>query len=270
MRLLIALVFCFMAPVLLFGFDFRIEEEETLFVQAAEVNAIRAATINGKMSVSQTSDSMITVRVVRSCLGEDEEDAAEHLKKLTVVDSLEDGTLLLEVIQPKDKGRDYVVDFEIWAPPATFLMLDVTNGGIELEKMTGGAEVKTMNGSVSLVLTSQKIKASSINGKIDIEGHTGSIDALTKNGRIECVMSTLSGNDGVSLKTTNGSVELIVPPDISATFEVKSHQGAIMIFGFDEIEYSINQEKRKVGTIRNGDAGIVLETINGSAILTTE
>lgn len=148
------------------------------------------------------------------------------------------------------------VDYEISAPRDTVLIARARNGDIESAGIRGPADLETRNGSISVGDALGAIMATSRNGLISvarcstdvtvkgsnshvaIEGVAGPISVETRNGAIEITdagasVQAVTANGSIryrgsvhadfSLKTTNGSVTLDVPPD--SRFEIDAESG---------------------------------------------
>ena len=85
-------------------------------------------------------------------------------------------------------------------------------------------EVRTSNGSVSVTGTRGDVKLRTSNGSIDATDLSGGLDAKTSNGAIR-----LRGVDGgeMSAVSSNGSIRIDVPSDVSAELTLQTSNGSI-------------------------------------------
>jgi DUF4097 and DUF4098 domain-containing protein YvlB len=106
------------------------------------------------------------------------------------------------------------------------------------------------------------LKAEVTNGSIHGEGLANTVVATTTNGEIKVKMASMGG-DGVTLETTNGSIDLRLPADAKATLAARCVNGGISVNDIP-FEKSGEGSRRKLdGTINGGGPALRLETING-------
>jgi Toastrack DUF4097 len=104
------------------------------------------------------------------------------------------------------------VDFTVTVPADVPLAVDGSDGSVSVRGMESAIDVDTDNGSVLLEEVGGRVRASSDNGRLVGRRLTASgVDASTDNGRIE--LSFLDPPDSVSARTSNGSIEVVVPDD---------------------------------------------------------
>ena len=258
--LLIPLLFI---PIFLFAFDFKLEVEEIRTFPVDGITKINAFSINGKVAIEATEGTEIIVKITRSCLGEDENDAQKYIGNVTVKDTIVEGTLILKAKTPKTDVRNYTTQIEIKAPGSIYPILSTINGGITIENMTAGGEGSSTNGGITFESCVGKVIGLAENGRITATDHSGSIDVKTSNGLIECNVLTLKKDESVNLKTTNGGIKLYLPAGISASIDAKTTNGKVTINGFTNIDYVVNKPTHKKAKVGDGDTSIHVETTNG-------
>lgn len=141
------------------------------------------------------------------------------------------------------------IDITVSAPRSADLTLTSTNGAITISDLTGSATIETTN------------------GRIDTRNLTGTLDLRTTNGAIR---ATGCDSDDVIARTTNGAVDLDFT-QAPGSVEAKSTNGSISVRVPDDVTYSV--EARTVnGRVDTNDVGsdpkaerkITAETVNGS------
>lgn len=140
------------------------------------------------------------------------------------------------------------VSFDLMVPRATELRLESSNGGIELDGLTGDVYARTTNGGISLVGGEGRIRGETTNGGLHLE---------------------LTGDrwrgDGVDLRTTNGGVRIEVPAGYSAELETGTVNGGM------QLDFPVMVEGRINRTLRTelGDGGPLIraKTTNGGVII---
>lgn len=152
---------------------------------------------------------------------------------------------IIEAHGARSRNHDgWAVSYELMVPRGTELRLDASNGGIDLDGLTGTVVARTTNGGISLTGGGGRVRGETTNGGLHV--------ALT--GR------TWQGA-GVDLETTNGGVTILVPSDYSAELETGTVNGGM------DIAFPVTVEGRIHRTLRTelGDGGplIRVRTTNG-------
>ena len=229
--------------------DYELELTENRAWPTANLTELDASTINGGIAVLGTQDTLITVVITKRCNGEDSTDAASYMNNIVITENISGSMLSLDADMPDDSARGYLCDFDFTAPPDIILDLVTVNGGISVIDMTGGLDVLITNGAISTT---------------NLEG---SINGTTTNGSIDCDMALLGTSDEAVLTTTNGSVTLSLPSDVSASFDAETTNGTVTVTGFTTVNYTINETDHKAGTIGAGDAMITISVTNGDVTI---
>jgi hypothetical protein len=140
-------------------------------------------------------------------------------------------------------GTDAGAEITVTLPADTNVDLRTSNGGIEVVDIQNSGKLRTSNGRISLENVKGEFEVSTSNGDIDFRGEltAGGMNRLTtSNGSVEV---TLLGEPSVKLDAATSNGEIICKLPIVAT------------------ESGVN---RLVGVVGSGDAGLVIETSNGS------
>lgn len=184
-------------------------------------------------------------------------DAEECMKRIKIVTDLRRGRLLVEPDYPKGLGGggfwDWIfgrkprvkVEFWVRVPEKTDLQLKSVNGNVKVRDVTGRAEFGTTNGS------------------IEADGMEGAVDARSVNGGIRVELMDVDRHEEMSLRTTNGSIKIVLPSDVEADIEASSVNGSISTDFPLEVRGRFNR-KRIRGRINGGGGLIDLHTVNGS------
>jgi DUF4097 and DUF4098 domain-containing protein YvlB len=144
--------------------------------------------------------------------------------------------------------------------------LQSVNGSIDVAKASGRVQAEAVNGSVVLKDVSGDLEASTVNGKLHVLGGAYDrvqIESVAGNVRFD---AGLSSRATLSIETVSGPVELLLPGNVSAEFQVSSFSGAI------GNELGPPPEKRHKWTpqtelrFSTGSAGarITIETLSGA------
>ena len=257
MKRYLALVFCITMVLVMCtqeenggAYDYTITRTETRSWPAFNIIQVNATTVNGSIDVTAVNDTLITAEIARSCRGTDSVDAETHIDDIVVTDNVQEGQLFLNADMPDDTLRNYVASFDITTPSTPYFTIISVNGDVTMQDMTGGAIVRLTNGGIATA------------------NLLGGFDAVTVNGTINCDMAGLGTGESAELTTTNGDVNLMLPADVSATFDASTTNGEVVVTGFSApITYTINQTHHKVGTIGTGDGSIEITITNGDATI---
>jgi DUF4097 and DUF4098 domain-containing protein YvlB len=113
--------------------------------------------------------------------------------------------------------------------------------------------LESSNGAMELInLHSRALRANTSNGKVTLINTTGRIDAETKNGAIDAYSLTVT--DDVTLRTSNGSINVSLSEDSDVRIEANTSNGSVNIFGHDN-RYEV---------LNDGTYSLKLDTSNGS------
>lgn len=124
-------------------------------------------------------------------------------------------------------------------------------------------EIETVNGSVSVMNAENSTKASAVNGEVRATNLRGTANLSTVNGTVVADFDQLQSGSKISLNTVNGTVNLTIPSDASATIKADTVNGKITnSFGLPvrKGEYVGSDLYGKVGS---GDVQIRLNSVNG-------
>lgn len=104
--------------------------------------------------------------------------------------------------------------------------LRTSNGSIRVERLKGNLDAETSNASVELLNVDGDARVVSSNGHIRAEGLRGSLDGNTSNSGITARMEA---GRSVRLETSNGSVDLTLPPTFSSDVHVNTSNASITL-----------------------------------------
>ncbi len=123
--------------------------------------------------------------------------------------------------------------------------VETVNGRIEVVAAGGALELQTVNGAIEVTGTSSRVQAEAVNGPVTLTGLGGEIQVSTVNGPLVFEGGTLTRGefqtvagplrvqadlaDGarLELQSVSGGIELALPRDVSASFEVTTFSGSV-------------------------------------------
>lgn len=128
-------------------------------------------------------------------------------------------------------------------------------------------DMNTVNGSVDVEGATAAVDAETVNGRVEIATLGGPVTARTVNGEVRASIAHLvQSNEPLELESTNGSVQLEAPADLSADVDAETTNGGI------ETDFPLTISKGLVGkhvhgTVGKGGRKLELHTTNGSVRL---
>ncbi|WP_395338147.1 DUF4097 family beta strand repeat-containing protein [Ningiella sp. W23] len=172
------------------------------------------------------------------------------------------------------------------------ISLQTVNGDIDAQSMQGSLDVETINGDVKIGhVGEQGIKVGAVNGNLNIDSNAteitaetvngdmdfnlqgvSTVEANTVNGSLELSMSLLP-SAVVNLSSVGGSIELELPSDVQAQFDIEAHAGGSIRNRLSDDE----PQKAEYGPRRwlrfsagNPDARVDITTVNGRITLSEQ
>ncbi len=139
-------------------------------------------------------------------------------------------------------------------------------GGIELSGARGRVEAHSVNEFVSLTDVVGDIEATTVNGPVTLERcDAQNLEASSVNGAI-VYRGPIHADGWYSMDTHNGTIELTIPQNTSATISAFTYNGDFQA-DFPVTVTEAEPGKTTTFTLGSGDAQIELETFNGSIVL---
>lgn len=124
-------------------------------------------------------------------------------------------------------------------------------------------EIKLVNGSLKIDHVNGDVSASLINGSVHASELAGRSNLSSVNGSVQAAYTSLSHNSGITIKSVNGSIDLMLPSSPNAQVHASTVSGSIksdfpltVKGGF--VGHSID------GTLGSGGTQIELSNVNGS------
>jgi DUF4097 and DUF4098 domain-containing protein YvlB len=199
-----------------------------------------------------------------------------------------------------EKGPSGSVDYDISAPAwmpvkieghYNYVSVEGVQGEISVEtvrgdivfKNVGAAIAKTIEGAIQIDGARGKLTLSSVNDDIKVTGASGEVAADTTNGGVSLTgmassnvevasvngdvvyEGTLADRGHYSFTNHNGDIELTVPDNSNATFNVRTYSGefttSLPVKGPDASQ--VRRGRRVAYTLGNGSAEVELESFGG-------
>ena len=162
---------------------------------------------------------------------------------------------------------------------------ETVNGSISVEGSAEVVEIESVNGSLEISGPARRVQAETVNGNVIIEGASGHLEASTVNGELTVdggsferahldvvngelrFEGALSPQATLDIETVSGEVDLILPGEVAADFEVASFSGHIENDLTDAkpertSRYTSEQELRF--STGGGGAKVSIQTLSGN------
>jgi DUF4097 and DUF4098 domain-containing protein YvlB len=169
------------------------------------------------------------------------------LNSIQVEMSQQDGGVLIRTSKPTILSNQSV-QLEISAPADAQLDLHSGAGSIDVRGFTNDIKVDSGAGSLTIQDVTGTLDAHTGAGSIDVQGATGLVSLDTGTGSIDY---NGSPQGSCSFQTGTGSIQLILPADLSAAVDLNTNIGNIQLGGF-AVQGQVSKREVK-GTIGSGD-----------------
>jgi hypothetical protein len=216
---------------------------------ASAVHEVKVEDVDASLRVEATTQDKVTLQATVKSFGVARQSNEQNGGFFDA--DLAGNTLSIGKDRPKFKGfllfrrSDVHVDYVLHIPAATGLEARMVNGRIAVRGLTGETQLIT------------------VNGPIDIETSGSSQQyAKTVNGRVRAVF--LNEFAGASLKTVNGGVEAILPPNASFTCALSQVNGDFEASSSFPLSIHSHPGSRRVsGEVNGGKYELQISTVNG-------
>jgi hypothetical protein len=208
---------------------------------ASDLNALDASP-NGDIEMRGWDSDAVQVLAKVQASARSDADAHDLVSVVRIATS----GVKLNTSGPKvGRNESWSVSYCAAVPRRSNWSLHATNGGIAVEDVSGNLELGTTNGGITLRAVGGDVQGRTVNGGIKAE---------------------LEGNEwdgaGLSLRTTNGSIDILMSGEYNAVLESATTNGAIQVDFPVTVSGRIS---RRLNTeLGNGGALIQAVTTNGA------
>jgi hypothetical protein len=167
------------------------------------------------------------------------------------------------------------------------LTLESVSGDVTASDAPKSIEAKSVSGTIKITAQSKRVVAESVSGDVDLDGPSGEVELSTVSGSVEvrgggfekaratAVSGDIRFDAGIvaeghlTLSSHSGRVEVTLPSDISADFQVETFSGSIdSDFGGRSHRTSRHAPGRTLEfTAGTGSAQIDLSSFSGDVII---
>jgi len=210
---------------------------------------------NGSVTITGWDQNTIEIKAVKESLR-----GQEALDEVDINIDIAD-KLMIETVYPGSKTL-VSVNYEIYVPADLLVgAIDCSNGNITLETVGGNPVLTTSNGSINAINVNGIVRADTSNGDINVAKVSSLAGLSTSNGNIDAELPTLLEN--IEIKTSNGSISLLLSPSLAVELDAKTSNGSISISNLS-IDTALLEQTHLSGEMNGGGYSISMETSNGS------
>ncbi len=259
---------CLLCAVIFFaGCNMRAKYQRTVRLSAplSPGSTFTAQTHNGSITTNGADVTDCSVVAVITARATTEEQAMELAEEVEISLEPSGDTLTVKIKKPiRLINKSVGVSLNVTVPNQTSLGLEIHNGSVAVTDITGDVHAITHNGKITTMRVSGSTVLETHNGSISVRSTSGDAKLRTHNGSVKAFYAeSASSVSDISIVTSNGSIELATPPDLSARVEVSTHNGSINTDLPITIIGKVSK-KRLTGTVGSGEGRLHLETHNGS------
>lgn len=221
----------------------RVTEEFHHTYKLTANGRVSLSNVNGEVRISVWDRSEVKVDAVKFAHDND------RLADVTIaVDSSQDSIRIeTKYAHHLFNNNPGGVEYTLTVPAGARLdKVDLVNGGLEIEGVTGD------------------VKASLVNGNVKARGSRGSVQISTVNGRVEVTVDESKPKNRIELSSVNGGVVLNLPRDVNAKLNASTVTGGISSdFQGATVEHGWFVGHSLQGDLGRGGPEIHLSDVNG-------
>ena len=240
---------------------------------------VRVLTDDGAVRVSTGDIKQIEVRVVYSGYKLDRDlrvSTAQNGDQVEVVAKTSSGGIFNWGV------RHANLRVEVHMPKDTDLEVTSGDGSVEADALNGNVDIKTGDGSITVVGGKGTVRMKSGDGHIDGKDLDGNVDAAAGDGSINIegrfdVLNVHTGDGSITLRARpgsrvasswnfragDGSIDVDLPGDLQANIDASTHDGHISL-GIPVTVEGTFSSSRITGRMNGGGQTIVVRTGDGS------
>ncbi len=212
------IVFVLLSVQFIFARDFRQTVEKKLASEG--IHEVKVFTTNGSIILTGWDKDSIAI-IAHKKVDASPTDANKILKNIDLITKREGSTLVIKAESHEKSSknlldwllglgiRDFQVDFEILVPRNLNIVLNTTNGQLEVEDISGKLDLSTTNGDINVLRASNLSEIHSTNGSVYVHFRSlpsrGRIKISTTNGKIKCVLPQ-QARCSITAYTNNGQI----------------------------------------------------------------
>lgn len=197
--------------------------------------------VNGTVRIEGWDRNEVEIRAIKTT-----PDRQSLLDEVAIDVEAKPDAVTVSTRYPQEEGLEVAVDYVVHLPR-----------GAQLQ------HVNDINGTVRIFRSESVGELHTVNGNIEVYESSGDVHAHTTNGNVYVELKHPADARGAFAETTNGSVFLAIPADLSAQLEARCMNGRFS----SELPIAMlgSVQPRTIhGQLGHGGAPIHLSTINGA------
>lgn len=178
-------------------------------------------------------------------------------------ESRDDGRSVLKGISITESGTEAEYSYTLEADESDYAAVDVRGtvprqATLQIDRLSGAVEMDGVGGALTV---------SHDHGSVDVEGAAAPVDVTIKNGDVRVGFRSVPAEEPLRLRTSNGDVDVGLPPDASVQVDARTDVGTIRTQGlsFSPEEFTpVNAGARYTAQLGEGGPTLEVRTENGS------
>ncbi len=214
----------------------------------------------GAINLQAAETDVARLSITRKARGDSPSEASANLAGLDIIEEGDDLAFRYRFAAEKPELSRYVVTGEI--PAGTPLTIQWTSGPVSLDGFKEDVDVRTINGDVGYVGTSNKVRLQSRNGDV-----RGAIFPAAKTLPADTLRPIPAATTSYEFATANGDVVATIPSSLNVRIDALTSAGEIRTAGFpflDEKFGNVNAGARFTARLGTGNGRLKLATQHGS------
>lgn len=211
---------------------------------------VSLSNINGSVRIAGWDRNEVKVDAVKRAY------TPERLREAQIKVDANSGAIEIETEYPEYRWTSR--DSERHENPATveYTLTVPRNARIE--------EVNLVNGGIDIEGVTGPVHASSVNGKVAARGLSGPVNLSVVNGRLEATLDSLNASGAVNLSAVNGALVVTLPSDSNATLHADTVHGPISNDFSLPVREGEFVGRELAGRLGAGATRVSLSNVNGS------
>ncbi|PSQ94631.1 MAG: hypothetical protein BRD51_06965 [Bacteroidetes bacterium SW_11_64_17] len=178
-------------------------------------------------------------------------------------ESQDDGRSVLEGISITESGTEAEYTYTLGAEESDYAAVDVRGQvprttALRIDRLSGSVEIDGVEGALTI---------DHDHGAVDVEEATAPVEVTIKNGDVRVGFQSVPAEGPLRLQTSNGDVDVGLPPDASVQVDARTNVGTIRTQGlsFSSEQFApVNAGARYTAQLGKGGPTLEVRTENGS------
>jgi DUF4097 and DUF4098 domain-containing protein YvlB len=230
-----------------------VQRTDTITHAAGDIAELEIVSRNGKVEVSAGTGADIVILAKYTVWDNSQSAAQAKLDRLSTAVTEQAGKLRVEALFQSLTVSNESVSYEVIVPE-----------GIDVN-------VKTSNGSITVIGVDGVLGLETSNGTIEITGAGGpsQVNARTSNGRI--ILKAAPAGGTYDLRTSNGAINITLPQDLGVEVDLSTSNGTINL-GAGQWLLEGGQISTRSARATRGDGALQIRAVtsNGNIVITNE